>query len=162
MLEPRWHAVNNAKAKIHIRIDLDGLHYRPSDDVRERDLAVALSGEMLIEDTAIFFENLDWDRSRAGRRRNRQAQLHILDDLFGYAGDGLWLGVGGERNSNRSFHRGGFRSRLSRRSGRLSVRRGFGRHSAIQQITKISLPRLINELRVGLVSLKQTIDIRRV
>ncbi len=84
-----------------MRIGFDSLNDRPGDDVRERDLAAALRREMFVDDPAIFFEDLDRNVAKAGRRRDRQALLHVLDDLFRGAGDRFGLGVGGERHGGR-------------------------------------------------------------
>ena len=64
---------------------------------------------------------------------------------------------------NRSLRRGIFRDRLHRsNSRRLPPGRRYRRSAAIKQVAKICLPRFVNQLRVGLVTLKQTLDIRRV
>ena len=47
---------------IHSRIDCDGFYDGPGNDMRERDLAVPLCGEVLIDDAAIFFEDLYGNR----------------------------------------------------------------------------------------------------
>ena len=103
VFESRRGAVHDAEAKIHLREDLNSRHYRPRNDVCEGDFAVTLCGEMLVNDAAIFFEDLDRNVAKARRRRDGEALLHIFDDLFSDACNRFWLSVSSVRNRNRSF-----------------------------------------------------------
>ena len=76
----------------------DRPHDGVADDVREADLALSGACAVAVDDVAVDLEQLGRDVAEAGRRRNRQAALHVGGDRRrGALQDGAGLGVGGGR-----------------------------------------------------------------
>ena len=112
MFEPRRRTVYLAITKIEMRICLDRLDDRPSDDMRKRRLTAALRGQMLVDDAAVLLEDLDRNVAKARGGRDRQAELHVLDDLFGCSGERFGLGVGRKWSRDLLCNFRGLRRRL--------------------------------------------------
>ena len=73
----------------------EGFDDRPSDDMRERDLAFAGDGAVLIDDAAVLFHHLDGDSALGGSERNKHAGAHILGNASGGPAQCLKLLAGG-------------------------------------------------------------------
>ncbi len=64
---------------------LHALDHGPRDEVREGDLGLLRLRPRLVDEPAVFIEQLDRDLALRGRRRNGQARLHVLGDSRGGA-----------------------------------------------------------------------------
>ena len=159
VLKPGRNAVYNTEAKIKVWISFNGLNNRPGNYMRKRNLASPLRRQVLVDNAAILFQHLDRNIAKTRRRRNSQALFHVFDDLFAHAGYGFWLGIGRQWNGNGLFCRSRFHG-CDRR--RWCGGRNVGRRPSVQQIAEIRLPRFVNQLRIRLVSLQQSLDISRV
>ena len=91
-------AVDLGEVPVHVRERLDRLHDRVTQQVRERDLAAAGTGEVVVDDDPVVEHQLRRDGANAGGGRNGQRGRHVLGDgssraaenlrLFGTAGAG--------------------------------------------------------------------------
>ena len=63
----------------------DGLHDGVADDVGEADLPGAGAAQVAVDDLAVDLEQLGRDLAERGRRRHREARLHVGDDAGGGA-----------------------------------------------------------------------------
>ena len=115
-------AVDDAERRVHVRHRLQRAQHRVADEVRERHLAAAGAGEMVVEDLAVDLEQLRRDRSHRRGGGDLEARLHVLDDARGGAAQRLrLLAVEHDR-------RGGVRGRGgSAGAARPAVRRGAAR-----------------------------------
>src|SRR5690242_2305993 len=113
---------------VHVRERLDRLDDRVAEQMGERDLATAGTGQMVVDDQTVVDHQLRRNGAHAGRGRDGQRRRHVLDDRRGRAAQHLRL-VGG-RFGRSGLGGGGVGGR--RRSGaglRLaaaSLRRGGG------------------------------------
>ena len=96
-------------ARVHLRQRGDGTHDGVADDVRERDLAAAGAGEVVVHDRAVVEEQLDRHGADRGGGGDREARVHVLGGAGGGASqhDLLDLARIGGRRGRRGHARGG-------------------------------------------------------
>ena len=132
-------AVDDVEAVVHLRHRLERLDQRVADEVRERHLAAAGAGEVVVDDDPVVPEQLDRHRADAGGRRHGEADVHVLHGagrraaqhgerrLVGglglAAGSGSGLGFGHRAGAARGLRRPALSAR-GRRLRRPASRRG--------------------------------------
>ena len=109
----------------HHRVQLGGLHQRPSDEMSEGDLLASPRGlERAVEPASPLFQHPDRHHTERGGRRDREALLHVGDELgggpFDRAGACGEAGRSGGRTVGRSLPTA--RAAPKRRRGTLGAR----------------------------------------
>src|SRR5688572_2447521 len=118
---------------------------------------------MIVDQPTVFLEYLYRNIAKARRGRDREALLHVLDDLLRRTGEWFGFCISGDLSSgSRLFLHGSgsccWRFRLRTLGFRYANLGGLSR----QQLVKICLPRFVNRLRILLVTREQTFNVRRV
>ena len=119
-------AVDLGVAVVHLGHGLEALHHGPADEVRERHLAAATAGEVVVDHDAVVDQELHRDRAHARGGRDGEARLHVGDDPRGGALEDCRLDALDD-DPRGGRHGGGDRRRSGRRRLGCDVRLGLHR-----------------------------------
>src|ERR1043165_2910010 len=131
------------------------------DQVCVRSFAAIVFSQVLIDDPAVFVQQLYGNSAFGSGSRNVETALHVLDDLECRSANGNCFGVCWWRRSRRLWLRSTGRRRRWSRSR--SIRWNDGGFCTIAtQFTEIRPPRPVHQFGVAAEALQETFDVRGV
>ena len=166
MLEPRRDAVDETVADLQIWVRLDRLNECPRDTCVYDTLPRPCDARCSLMTRRFFLENLtglseSWAPSARSGSAPCSRRSFLATPVIGRDSVSGASGTTGRFSPESQLPPPGSVQGAGLYCG-LSVAADNGRRAAIQKLREISLPRLVNQLRVGPVTREQALDIRRI